>query len=138
MSWAASQLTLTDPRATGCRVGMRVLSTSCGPRAPGEIGRTAKRTRPCWPTPLTRGNSPPMTTYSDVPVTCQPACADPLTVPTDMVGNQWTYDGLGVPAQFLYPCTSRMFVPVASRVTAMECWCFQSLYWGKPRLTLPQ
>ena len=48
--------------------------------------------------PLTRGNSPPRTTYWLLPVTVQAAWVWPVKVPMRQSGNQLTIDGLGVPS----------------------------------------
>ena len=61
------------PAAGDVRVGMNFDPVSLGPSLFGAIDLTANRARPCCPTPLTFGNSPPITTYWLLPVMVQAA-----------------------------------------------------------------
>src|SRR5688572_16317006 len=86
----------TRPGSSAASVGVSAVP-SCGPSRFGERLRTAMRTRPCCGLLLTRGNSPPRTTYSLFAATLQAAWLWPLNVPTVRVGSQCRSCGAGRP-----------------------------------------
>src|SRR5215207_7672708 len=90
--------TRTLPAPVAATVGVKLAPETRGGLVSSPAG-TLKRTRPCWATLLTRGNSPPITTYWALPLTLQAAWFWPVNVPGVKSGNQLYIVGLGVPSK---------------------------------------